>query len=444
MKPISKLRFDSLAGYSRQPMMPLLVQELWWFEEANEKVLGLLALDRTDNDYLYYILGRDAKGRFRAVSVECSISTEQEAYSRLERKLSEQSQMEPSSFHQGDEVGERIDFFIPVIDTDKRHPNFQALVSDRGWSPARGLLEELMHYFDNADGNFVEQFQSAAFDARLWELYLFALFTELGYGLDRTHNVPDFHCQGPLGYFFVEATTVNPSATLPVVDESNRQAYFDHYVPRKFGSALFSKLNKTTSGKRYWELPHVEGHPFVLAIQDFHEQQSMAWSSTALVEYLYGIHQVDRKMADGSVEIVSERIESHRWEGKEIPSGFFLQPDAKHFSAVIANPSGTLPKFNRMGFLAGFGDRDIRMVRKGFCYRDSPITQDFIAEVHSPNYVETWCEGLSVYHNPNAVHPLSAKSIPGAAHHFSREGRIVTRQPEFHPVGSVTMIVVPK
>src|SRR5262245_6941965 len=135
MKPISKLRFDSLAGYSRQPMMPLLIQELQWFEEADEKVLGLLALDRTDHDYLYLILGRDAKRRFRAVSVECSISTEQEAYSNLERKLSEQAQMEPSSFHQGDEVGEQIDFFAPIIDTDKRHPNFQVLISNRGWSP---------------------------------------------------------------------------------------------------------------------------------------------------------------------------------------------------------------------------------------------------------------------------------------------------------------------
>jgi hypothetical protein len=37
MKPISKLRFDSLAGYSRSPMMPLLVEEGGWFEDANEK-----------------------------------------------------------------------------------------------------------------------------------------------------------------------------------------------------------------------------------------------------------------------------------------------------------------------------------------------------------------------------------------------------------------------
>jgi hypothetical protein len=33
MKPLSKLRFDSLAGYSRTPWLPLLVEEIGWFEE---------------------------------------------------------------------------------------------------------------------------------------------------------------------------------------------------------------------------------------------------------------------------------------------------------------------------------------------------------------------------------------------------------------------------
>ena len=41
-----------------------------------------------------------------------------------------------------------------------------------------------MHYFQDVDGNFVQQFQSTGFDARLWELYLYALFTEQGYGFE--------------------------------------------------------------------------------------------------------------------------------------------------------------------------------------------------------------------------------------------------------------------
>lgn len=414
--------------------MHLAARELGWFEEADEKVLGVLVLDIPDNDYAYYVLGRDAKGRFRAVGIDYSIPTAEEAYARLETKLAEYAQMPPAEFYQGDEVGKPLDFFTPVVEAKNQHSNFRALISGRGNSPALDLLAEMMHYFEDVDGNFVQQFQSSGFDARLWELYLYALFTELGYGFNREHAAPDFHCQGLLGEFFLEATTVNLSAVAPLLNDSTRQSYYDHYVPIKFGSVLSTKLKK-----RYWELPHVVGHPLVFAVQDFHAPRSMSWSSSALVEYLYGI----RQRADGSAEIISEPVESYMWEGKEIPSGFFSQPDTENISAVLANPSGTLSKFNRIGFLAGFGDRDIRMRRKGICYRDALIPQKFVDEVYSPDYHETWCEGLSVYHNPRANQPLSTDAIPGAAHHSSRDGRILSELPPFHPVGSITCIVAP-
>ena len=439
MNVISQLRFDSLAGYSRSPTMALVARELAWFEEANEKALGLVSLDLPDQDYVSYVLGRDAKGRFRAVWLECSIESQEAATALLERKLAEFAQAPPEEFHQGDEVGRPVDFFTPVVADDRQHRVFTALISTRGYSPARSLIGEMMHYFEDVDGNFVQQFQSDGFDARIWELYLYALLNELGYGLDRAHPTPDFHCQGLLGDFFIEATTVNPSDAPAEVDSSNREAYFEHYVPMKYGSALFSKLRR-----KYWEQPHVAGRPFLLAIQDFHAPHAMAWSNSALVEYLYAIRQVERMNAKGRKEIVSERVTEYRWGNKPpVPAGFFLLADSENISAVLANPSGTLSKFNRMGFLAGFGDRDIRMVRHGYCYKGSLVPETFVAEVHAPGYTETWCEGLSVYHNPQAKIPLPAESLPCAAHHTSRDGRIFSRQPAFHPVGSTTHIIVP-
>ena len=82
MKAISKLRFDSLAGYTRSPMMAMIAKELSWFEEAHEKVLGLVVLDLTDEDYACYVLGRDKRNRFRAVWIDCSIPTEEAATKR--------------------------------------------------------------------------------------------------------------------------------------------------------------------------------------------------------------------------------------------------------------------------------------------------------------------------------------------------------------------------
>jgi hypothetical protein len=265
--------------------------------------------------------------------------------------------------------------------------------------------------------------------------YLYALFTEQGYGFDRTHAAPDFHCHGLRGDFYVEATTVNPSATPPEVTEDSEAAYFNDYVPTKFGSALYSKLQK-----KYWDLPHVAGSPLIFAIQDFHAPQAMAWSNSGLVEYLYGIRQVEAKQPDGTSEIVSQKIEKYEWQDKEIPAGFFLQPDSENVSAVLANPGGTLSKFNRMGFLAGFGDRWIGMVRGGICYRRGKLApESFAAKVHDAGYSETWSEGVSVFHNPNAKHPLPESSILGVAHHTSREGRILASMPDFFPVGSNTL-----
>ena len=439
MSPVSRLRFDALAGYSRSPTQALVAKELAWYEEGDERLLGLVSLDLTDQDYVSHVLARDARSQFRCVWVECSIETQEGATALLQRKLAVYAQSLPEEFYQDSEAGRPVDFFTPVVADNRLHAAFTALISSRGYSPARALIGEMMHYFDDTDGNFVQQFQSDGFDARLWELYLYALFYELNYGFDRQNAVPDFHCQGLLGDFFVEATTVNPSDPAVEVDSSDREAYFEHYVPLKYGSALFSKLKK-----KYWEQPYVAGQPLVLAIQDFHAPHAMAWSNSALVEYLYAVRQVERAGAEGEAELVSKRVADYRWGDKPpIPAGFFLLPDSENISAVLANPSGTLSKFNRMGLLAGFGDGDIKMFRSGFCYKGSSRPEQFYNEVHSPDYSETWCEGLSVYHNPQARIPLPLETCPCAAHHTSRAGRILSQQPPFHPVGSITHTIVP-
>lgn len=438
MKALTLTRFNALAGYSRSPYMPFTARELEWYEEGGERLLGVVSMDLTDRDYLYTVLARDKTGRLRAVHLEINIGSVEEAREALKASLEELVSKPDADFYQEDEEGATMDFFAPVVPLEAQSPLFRTVATERGYMPALGLLKSLMHYFRDPDGNFVEQFQSTGFDARLWELYLYATFTELGYGLNRDHPAPDFHCNGMLGEFFVEATTVNPSAAPPNVTAENEQDYFAHYVPIKYGSALFSKLQK-----RYWERPHVAGHPLAFAIQDFHAPRSMTWSNTALIEYLYGIRQVEQKGDDGKTEIVSSQIASYEWEGKKIPAGFFLQPDAENISAVIANQNGTIAKFNRMGFLAGFGDQNLRMVRGGLCYRGKLVPETFSAEVHSPDYRETWTEGLAVYHNPKALHPLDVASFPGSAHHTVDGGRIVSNLPGFFPLGTQTIILAP-
>ena len=54
------------------------------------------------------------------------------------------------------------------------------------------------------------------------------------------------------------------------------------------------------------------------------------------------------------------------------------------------------------------------------------------------NCTETWAEGISMFHNPNAVHPVPIQLFPSIAHHNFSEGNVVSILPEFFPYSSIT------
>jgi hypothetical protein len=127
---------------------------------------------------------------------------------------------------------------------------------------------------------------------------------------------------------------------------------------------------------------------------------------------------------------------------KEIPSGFFFQPDAQHISAVLFSISGTAPKFNRMGQEGPFHSNAVRMIRYGTRYRHDPnaaFPAPFVYEVGHSEWQETWREGTTLIHNPTAFHPVPA-GLPGAGAEQRLEGsQIVADLAEpFRPYGSVT------
>jgi hypothetical protein len=216
----------------------------------------------------------------------------------------------------------------------------------------------------------------------------------------------------------------------------------EDYLPIKFGSPLFSKLQR-----KYWEEPHVKGNPLIFAIHDFHKDDSMVWPSTALMTYLYGKRWKALFDNRGRLSTVAEAITSHRWKDKTIPSGFFRQPDAENVSAVLFSNSATVSKFNRMGKLAGFGRPDICMLRIGTCYNHDPDATEplpFSLEVTPGTYTEAWGQGLSMYHNPGAKYPVDPDLFPSIAHHFDDGDVMRSTMPDFHPYASKTIVLNPK
>lgn len=196
MTPISQKRFDALAGYTRLPATVLTIQEAAWFSTLDERLLGLITWDRFDYDYGWIVLGRDQRGRFRAIDQDVSHPTFAEAQERLAAAIENYAALPDESYYQGDEKGPSVDFFTPTVAAAKLNPTFKVLVEQERFSPARELITAMMPFFEDADGNFVEQFQTTGFDPRLWELYLFATFTELGYAHEEGVAVPDFLLTG--------------------------------------------------------------------------------------------------------------------------------------------------------------------------------------------------------------------------------------------------------
>jgi hypothetical protein len=277
------------------------------------------------------------------------------------------------------------------------------------------------------------------------ELYLFAFFYEQRFAMPRDYNRPDFLLTKDAFPIAVEAVTANPSDGEQVPSPSTNEELKllqQEYMPIKFGSALFTKLQK-----RYWELPHVQGIPFLLAIHDFIGGDSMVWSASALEEYLYGTRATWWHDEKGKLHIQENSITEHRWGNKVIPSGFFGLPGAENVSAVIFSNAATISKFSRIGKLAEFGDSNVLMVRRG--RRPNPDQNsteaiEFEVVVEPGKYSELWSEGVRVFHNPRAKIPIPKELFFYCSHHFFHNGRRVALLPENFVFESKTVILTPK
>lgn len=449
IRRISPTRFDALVGYARQPMALVMAEEITYGETPDGRFVVSVIRDRSDNDFGGMIFARDKNGRFRWVGGTEFFTDPAKAELATVVELEKLRTQSDKAFWQGDEDGKPLDFFKPMRRPDELHESFNLLMDSEGYSPARGIIEPMMRWYEDADGNFVEQFQTTGFDARIWELYLYAAFVELGYIVDRTVAVPDFVCDGLLGRFSVEAVTVNPTrnkagAILPppaLETMDDIRIFLREYMPIKYAGPLTAKL-----AKRYWEHDHVKDAPLLFAVQDFSSVGSMTRTKSALGVYLYG-YDHDAHYEGETLVITPRKVAAHTFGSKTIQSGFFSLPDAENVSAVLFNSAGTISKFNRMGVLARFGSDRIILIRQGTRPDPNPNASApiaFVEQVGSPEYFEDWIEGLEVFHNPNARVPLPPTSLPGALHHRLRpDGQVESNGP-LAPIASETRILVPR
>jgi hypothetical protein len=313
------------------------------------------------------------------------------------------------------------------------------------------MMEEIFSSMGANDGNFIEQFQTTGFDARVFELFLHAYFSSIGARVTRVADRPDYLLTCGTVTVAVEATTANPTqvrgqAATPVgglnlealvaEDTDARVTRSNQEVPIRFGGALFSKL-----GKRYWELPHVAGRPLVFAIEGFHAHDSLTFSSTSLAQYLYGIRQTGEHDADGRLIIMTEAVDKHQFGNKTIDSNFFALPGAEHVSAVLFTNAGTVAKFTRMGYHAGLHRGNVIVRRRGVAWTPDPNAMEptpFEYRLDEGPGNEPWGSGVEVFHNPTALHPIPDDFFADAIQTRLTNGQPVSWTPQFAPFTSFT------
>ena len=174
VKSINLKKFNILAAYTRQPSAYLLSEELEHLATDGDRVLGVLIRDRVDEDYAGLILGKDESGQYRCVDVLTFTNLYDSARDELIAALKKWHLRPDEDFFQGEPKKPFLDVFLPSVPSGELNPAFLQVATTESFTAARRVVESMMPFFQDVDGNFIQQFQSTAFDSRVWELYLFA------------------------------------------------------------------------------------------------------------------------------------------------------------------------------------------------------------------------------------------------------------------------------
>lgn len=442
-EPISKRRFEAYF-YGRSPHVKGFTTEVSWYayEEEGVTLLAVVLLCHIDKDYNAIVLARDLAKRFRAVETVVSLPTAdaaiQEAAKRIPRVV---GKAVDGLFRQGDEAESPFGIFVAKVPEHKQNRYLKMLLNDPTYYPAKVAMEELAHWFEDPDGIFIRGLQGNEFNSRLFELYLQAAFYELDFTIDHSHPQPDYLLSKGGMIVAVEAATVaelegeeDPSDQ--PIEETTLSALLEHVenaMPFRFQRTLAKKVRHRPEplGLPYWDLPHTKGHPFVIAIHDYSKVMSMATSQGSLQKFLYGLELVDGKMVP---------VERHEYEGRTISSNFFAQPRNRHVSAVMLATGATLPKFNRMGRLAGVRSNTSMAAVYGMRTDAEGNLHPFKSIVEDRDYHEAWHDGIFMFHNPNAATPLPPELFHRVIHCFRDGDALVEHFPANYIVGSVTQM----
>lgn len=303
-----------------------------------------------------------------------------------------------------------MDLFTPVVEEARFHPNFRNILA-KEHAAERAELARWVEGFPDRDGKFVHEFQTT-FNSCFWELYLFAVLKDYGHSLDWSNASPDFNVCAVGHRFTVEAVTANAAVgkkaewersielmmSKPDLNALNREAII------RLSNAFLSKVKRYS--KYYSKLPHVARHPFVLAIAPFEQPLFNLQYNRPITALLYDYY-VDEQEFLASPDKYPFGPPGKRLgfvekdNGAEIQLGLFNDDQFSEISAIIFSCTATWGKIDAL-----CGPREKQRIFNSV-WGSSPCGLPVHRAETAENYSEVITDGLQIYHNPHAKHPLS-------------------------------------
>jgi hypothetical protein len=298
-----------------------------------------------------------------------------------------------------------MDLFTPIVSEELQHPNFRSICAQENgynWD----VLKDWGRGFKDRDGKFVDEFQRT-FDTCFWELYVFAVLKQYGLTVDFGHPAPDFLVTDNAG-FNVEATValhakdatpeyMKSSEPIPrSLNEFNRRAIL------RIRNSIDSKSKKFAAS--YRNLTHVKDRPFVLAITAFDSPHAILASQRAIEAVLFGHYVDEEKYLREGDELKGYEIDSvAKDNGSSVNVGVFKDEDFKYLSAVVFSSCATWGKVRALS-----ADPNPDVMFEAVKYNPNGTKPHFV-KAKKANYTERLLDGLRVYHNPLATHPLDPR-----------------------------------
>jgi len=280
-----------------------------------------------------------------------------------------------------------MDLFKPLVARSALHPNFINTLR----APSAGVRKVLLDWatdFPDRDGKFIKEFQTT-YNSSFWELYLFAVFKELGIKIDFSFAAPDFVAsEVPLA---VEATIASHAQDdVPEWEKRFEDVMkLDVFEAQATSAIRASNAFRSKSEaylQRYAALPHMAGHAYVIAISNYGTQDFNLLGDVPMQHVLYDNFKVGHfKKANGAL----------------VPLGLFNNADFAHVSAVLYSSIATFGKA-----------RALSDDSNEFIFRAVRILNNFepiriVAK--KADYRESLTDGLRLFVNPFATTPINVE-----------------------------------